>query len=81
MEEALRNYVQENLLNTPAGTQLELDDDLLGGGMIDSLGMMNLIAHIEEVYALTVPPEDMTIEHFQSIEVICTYIQERKVAS
>lgn len=80
MKETLRDYVQQLLL-TPSSTPLQTDDDLLGGGMIDSLGLMNMIAFIEETYGLTVPPEDMVIEHFMSIDTIAAYLESRKVAS
>jgi len=41
--------------------------------------MMKLIGHIEEEYQFTVPPQDMTIENFMTVEAISNYLQEQKV--
>lgn len=80
MEKILLEYVQEKLLGKRSDIDLQSDDDLLGSGLIDSMGIMNLIAFIEEQFEIPVPPEDMTIENFMSIEVITDYLNKRKVA-
>jgi len=42
------------------------DDDLLTSGLVDSLGMMSLVAFIEEQFGVAVPPEDVTLETFST---------------
>jgi len=54
---------------------LEIDDDLLGSGILDSMGMMKLIAFIEEKFKLKVAPEEMVIENFMTVENIEGYIK------
>lgn len=53
---------------------LEPDENLLADGMIDSLGMLRLVAFIEEAFDVSVPPEDFTIENFRSVEVLDAYL-------
>ena len=53
---------------------MEADDDLLVGEIIDSLGMMRLVAFIEETFKIKVPLEDITIQHFRTVEAIDDYL-------
>lgn len=77
MKEQLGRYISEELLSDRGGVVMETDD-LLGGGLIDSLGIMSLIFFIEQEFDVEVPPEDVTIENFLSIETIERYLAARK---
>lgn len=77
MTQTLITYIEKEILNSP-DTQLTDQDDLLGSGLVDSMGLMRIIAFIEEEYGITVPPTDMVIEHFVNIEAISNYMAERQ---
>ncbi|MEM8907616.1 MAG: acyl carrier protein [Bacteroidota bacterium] len=79
MNEELIQYIKDNLLIGQANIELLPEDDLLGSGLVDSMGMMKLIGHIESHYQLTIPPQDMTIENFMTVSAISTYLQQQKV--
>ena len=71
-QKALQTYISDVLLN--GRMQVEADDDLLVGEIIDSLGMMRLVAFIEETFKIKVPLEDITIQHFRTVEAIDDYL-------
>lgn len=73
----ITSFLVEQLLNHQVSLQLESTDDLLGGGLVDSLGIMRLIAFIEEEHGIRIPPGDVTIENFRSIETVARYVEER----
>ena len=79
MNEELITYIKENLLTGQSDIELNPEDDLLGSGLVDSIGMMKLIGHIENHYKFTVPPQDMTIENFMTVEAISGYLQQQNV--
>lgn len=54
------------------------DADLLAKGWVDSHGVMELVAFIEERYAITVRDEDLTPENFQNLVRIEEYVQSRR---
>jgi acyl carrier protein len=58
------------------GAPLQDEDDLIENG-IDSVGMMSLVLFIEEEWKVAVPPEDVILDHFQSIAAIETYLRSR----
>ena len=79
MEEELINYIKENLLYGQSDVELSSGDDLLGSGLIDSIGMMKLVNFIENQYSMTIPPQDMTIDNFVTVDAISNYLQQQKV--
>lgn len=78
MNDIIIKYVTNELLEGNEGIELEADQDLLGSGLIDSLGMMTLVSFVEEQFEVTIPPGDLTIENFMTIDAISTYLESRK---
>ncbi len=76
--QALQQFITSELLN---GRQaLAPDDNLLTTGLVDSLGMLRLVAFIEERFATRVPPQDITIENFRSVNQIAAYLAAQRAA-
>ncbi len=71
---ALTEFVLEELAKGRKSV-IQPDDDLLGEGIIDSLGILQLVAFIEEKFNFQVPDEDVVIENFMSIEALSNYLQ------
>jgi len=78
MDKAILDYITSELTNEPLDDELEAGDDLLGGGILDSMGMMKLILFIENEFGVKVPPEDMVIENFMTVNHITTYLENNK---
>lgn len=74
MKAAIKTYVIGELLS---GKDVDDGDDLLLTGLVDSLGVMRLINHLEQQYSIDIPPEDVTIENFTNIEAISSYLERR----
>lgn len=76
MDKLILDYIAKELTNEALEDDLDSDDDLLGGGILDSLGMMKLILFIEQEFEVKVPPEDMIIENFMTVDHIITYLNK-----
>ncbi len=72
-QQVILTFITAQLLDDRA-SELTADDELLGSGLIDSLGVMRLIRFLEEQFEVRVPPADVTIEHFSSVTTIVAYI-------
>lgn len=72
----LRTYIRTELL---ADETIEIapDQDLLLSEMLDSLSVTRLVAHIEETKGVVIPPEDVTLENFRSLEAMAGYLDGR----
>lgn len=53
------------------------DRDLLADGIIDSLGITELIAFLEEKYAIKVDDDDIDAENFRSIDGIAAFVAKK----
>jgi acyl carrier protein len=70
--EQLSRYVCEEVLGD--GTAVGFEQNLLGEGLVDSLGMLRLVGFIEASYPIKTSPADFTIENFRSISSIARYV-------
>ena len=78
MKQALCDYISNTLLDPEDEISVKPDDDLLEAGMLDSLQMMRLVQHIEAQIQKKIPPSDLTLENFQTVNAIMTYLQVRQ---
>lgn len=73
MKNEIRTYLTNNRASSDAG-QFDDQESLLEAGVIDSMAMVDLIAHLEKTYAITIDEDDMVPENFDSVEAIVTYV-------
>ncbi|MFK8006477.1 MAG: acyl carrier protein [Saprospiraceae bacterium] len=76
MEEQIINFIKEDLHNGKSDFELLPDEDLLASGLVESLSMMQLIHFVEETFQIKIPPQDMTIDNFVTVEAIANYVKK-----
>ena len=57
------------------------EEDLLVGGVLDSLTLIQLLVHFEERFKITIPLEDLEIENIRSIRSIVQLVEDRRVSA
>ena len=72
---AIIKYIQENLLSKKGEIELSPEDDLLGSGLLDSMGVMRLVGFVEETFNIKIPAEDIVIDNFMDVKSITNYIE------
>ena len=72
-ESILLDYIKNELLHGRI-ENLKPEDDLLSTGIIDSLGILNLVAFIEERFDNSIPDEDVIYENFCSAKALADYL-------
>lgn len=77
MQQKIIKYIEQELASEEIEGGLEATEDLLGSGILDSLGMMKLIAFLEEEFQINVLPEDMTIENFMTVDHVGSYLESK----
>lgn len=70
-------FVSENFLYTRPGLRLDPDDSLLAGGVVDSLGVMELVEWISSTYGVFVEDEEITEENLGSLGAIARFVSAR----
>jgi acyl carrier protein len=61
----------------PSKQSLSPDEDLLERGVIDSLGVLRLIAFLEKTYGVEVLDEDIVPENFQNLNTIARFVEHK----
>ena len=72
LEQQICAFISAELLD---GLEVASDDELLLSDLVDSLGVMRLIAHLEDRYAITIPPQDVILETMQTADAIARYLR------
>ena len=52
-------------------------DHLLESGMLDSVGVLEIVSFIEQKYGVAVSDEDLVPENFQTIDRIAGFVRSR----
>lgn len=52
--------------------------DLLLTGLVDSLGVIDVVAWIEDNLGFRIDPGDITLENFQTVDLMVAYIGRRQ---
>ena len=72
----IRQHLLTEVLNDPS-LDLAPDQDLLLSGLLNSVGVMRLIAWLESECQISIPAEDILVEHFGSLNQIKQYLDTR----
>lgn len=75
----IRNFITNEILHGSLNHPLEDHDSLIESGIIDSLGIMTLLAYVEQQFSIEISGDDLIPENFASISAI-TALVERQLA-
>lgn len=78
MDKLLIDYIKRELHGDGADLDIHPQDDLLGSGLVESMGMIKIIGFIEQQFDIAIPAQDMTIENFLTVEAMVNYIARRQ---
>ncbi len=73
IQNSITDYLKANSF-MDKGTQLGDNDSLTQMGIIDSIGLLELMDYISEKYSIEIPEEMLTPENFDSLQGITDMI-------
>jgi acyl carrier protein len=77
-EQTLKTFIEENLVRDKSSGPVAADESLLQRGVLDSLGLMNLIAFIEEKTGVRIADDDVMLENFETINAIMATVDRAR---
>jgi len=80
-KELIRQFVIEKLARAKKINHIDDQDNLIENGIIDSLGVMQLVAYLEGTFAVKVKDEDIIPDYFESLDAISNYIERLRQPS
>ena len=75
----IRTFIIANFLFGEAG-QLQNDTSFMGGGIIDSTGILELVLFLETTYGIKIGPDEMLPENLDSVNRVADFLT-RKLAN
>ena len=80
ISDTLRTFILSDVWLDGSPDDLGNDTPLLERGILDSLGILNLVSFIEDEWGVTVEDEELIPEHFGSISRIAQLIETKAPA-
>jgi acyl carrier protein len=77
IETQIKDYIARNLLFSDNGFPYGDDVSFLEEGVVDSIGVMELVAFVEENFSVKVDDLDVTPENFDSVSRMAAYIRRK----
>jgi acyl carrier protein len=81
IEADIRAYVAANLLFSDEGFTYPDEASFLREGIIDSLGVMELVTCVTTHFGINVVPEEVTPENFDSVRNLAAYVRRKQQPS
>ena len=81
IEEKIRTYIAENILFSNNGYPHPDDTSFLEEGIVDSMGIMELVMLVDEGFGITVEDEEVIPDNFDSVSKLAAYIRRKSAAA
>jgi acyl carrier protein len=74
----LERFVLETLPGGRGRKSIDPDEDLLAGGVIDSVGLMEVVSFVEQEYGIDVTDQDLVADNFRSLKSIQEFVELKR---
>ena len=77
IEHQIRQFIIEVFLFGQGGDNLSSRESLLGRGIIDSTGVLEVVAFLERTWNLQVEDEELVPDNFDSIDKLVGFVERK----
>jgi acyl carrier protein len=77
IEQRVRQFIGENYYVDDA-LHLASAGSLIGAGVIDSTGVLELVEFLESEYGIAIAEEEVTPENLETIERIASFVSQKQ---
>lgn len=77
----IRSYIAENILFSGNGYPYADDTSFLEEGIVDSMGIMELVAFVEDEFNTKVEDEELVPDNFDSVSKLADYVRRKSSSS
>lgn len=76
-KETIRTFILESVLAGSKTTGIADDDSFMDKGIIDSTGILELVAFIQDTFTIEVRDDELVPDNFDSVEKLSRYIARK----
>jgi acyl carrier protein len=77
IEQQIKDYISKNLLFSDDGFPFSDEASFLQESIVDSVGIMELVAFVEDTYKIPVKDEEIVPENFDSVSKLSAYVRRK----
>jgi acyl carrier protein len=77
-ERKVRQFIEENFLFREDRAAVSDTESLIEAGLVDSTGVLELVAFLEDAFALRLADADIVPENLDSIRAIVTFVEGKR---
>ena len=77
LETTIRKLIVREILCENDESCIEFDYPLLETGTLDSAGIIHLVLLLDKEFSVSIPPDDLVPEHFETVYAITDYLKTR----
>ncbi len=70
----IRSFISETFFVEDFGS----GDSFLQSGIIDSTGMLELVAFLEQTYSLQITDDELVPENLDSLDNLCRFVERKR---
>ena len=77
IEDQLKNYIAKNLLYSDQGFNYFDDTSFQEEGIIDPVGLMELIVYIKATFGVDIEDQEVVPENFDSVNKLASFLRRK----
>jgi D-alanine--poly(phosphoribitol) ligase subunit 2 len=77
----IKQFIVDEFMPDVSPDELDEDFDLLTGGVVDSLGLLKVVAWLESEYDIGVDESELGPESFRTVRAIHDYVEQEKATA
>jgi acyl carrier protein len=78
LERELREFIVTELMSPDGADSITAEEDLIRRGIVDSLGLTQLVDFCESRYGIQVTDEDLVPSNFQTVRGMAGYVERKR---
>jgi acyl carrier protein len=76
---AIRSFIEENFLLQIGDQKLADNQSLLEAGVVDSTGVLELVAFLEDTFHLQIADKDIIPQNLDTVDAITAFVEKSQV--
>jgi acyl carrier protein len=78
---AIRNFIEENFLFQIGDQNLADDQSLLEAGVVDSTGVLELVAFLEDTFHLQIADKDIIPQNLDTVDSVTAFVERNQLVA
>src|SRR3954468_15006773 len=78
LERELHGFIVDELVSGDAAESIGAEDDLIKSGIVDSLGVMQLVDYCESQYGIRIGEIDLVPDNFRALRQLADFVDRKQ---